>query len=205
MATRASDSGWRLALGTALLVAAGSAWLLAMRGSDGDALRVGIRATARLSCLLFLGVYAGGALARLRPAPATAWLLHSRRSLVLSFAASHTAHALFIGMLAWLHPDLYHPDLAGIAGGLLGYALLAVLVALSAEGVAGRLPPRARGGLEAVALHYLWFVFAFTFTGASVAVPNAAHLAMAALCYAALAARLAASLRERRTRVAARA
>jgi sulfoxide reductase heme-binding subunit YedZ len=198
-APRDSASGWPLVAATVLVVSAGSIGLLAARGSDGDALRLGIRATARLSCLLFLAVYAGPALERLRPSRATVWLVRSRRSLVLSFAASHLAHALFIALLARLHPDLYHPTLAGVAGGLLGYLLLLVLVATCFDGAAAWMGPRWRGGLEAVSLHYLWFVFAFTFTGASVAVPNAAHLAMAALCIGALAVRAATSLRARVT------
>ncbi|HZP62556.1 MAG TPA: hypothetical protein VFB28_04000 [Terriglobales bacterium] len=59
-----------------------------------------IRATARVSFVLFLGAFLGDALYRLVPAAATRWLKANKDGFVLGFAASHTVHLAFILILA---------------------------------------------------------------------------------------------------------
>jgi hypothetical protein len=63
---------------------------------DETTIRMAIRATARISFVLFLGAFLGNALYRLVPASATRWLKANKDGFVLGFAASHTVHIAFI-------------------------------------------------------------------------------------------------------------
>jgi len=58
---------------------------------DEATIRVPIRATARISFVLFLGAFLGDALYRLMPAAATRWLKANKDGFTLSFAGSHGA------------------------------------------------------------------------------------------------------------------
>ena len=63
---------------------------------DETTIRVAIRATARISFVLFLGAFLGDALYRLMPAAATRWLKANKDGFTLGFAGSHTVHLAFI-------------------------------------------------------------------------------------------------------------
>jgi hypothetical protein len=63
---------------------------------DETTIRVAIRATARISFVLFLGAFLGDALYRLMPAAATRWLKAHKDGFTLGFAGSHTVHLAFI-------------------------------------------------------------------------------------------------------------
>jgi methionine sulfoxide reductase heme-binding subunit len=66
---------------------------------DETTIRVAIRATARISFVLFLGAFLGNALYRLMPASATRWLKAHKDGFTLGFAGSHTVHLAFILIL----------------------------------------------------------------------------------------------------------
>jgi sulfoxide reductase heme-binding subunit YedZ len=63
---------------------------------DEMTIRVAIRATARISFVLFLGAFLGNALYRLLPAAFTGWLNANKDGFTLGFAGSHTVHLAFI-------------------------------------------------------------------------------------------------------------
>jgi hypothetical protein len=63
---------------------------------DEMTIRVAIRATARISFVLFLGAFLGDALNCLTPAAATRWLKANKDGFTLGFAGSHTVHLAFI-------------------------------------------------------------------------------------------------------------
>lgn len=63
---------------------------------DETLIRVGIRATARTSFVLFLCAFLGAALYRLWPASTTRWLKGNQGRFMLGFAASHAVHLAFI-------------------------------------------------------------------------------------------------------------
>src|SRR4029077_9132701 len=67
---------------------------------DEATIRVPIRATARISFVLFLGAFLGDALYRLMPAAATRWLKAHKDGFTLGFPGSHTVHLAFILILA---------------------------------------------------------------------------------------------------------
>src|ERR1700746_1534341 len=63
--------------------------------------RMAIRATARISFVLFLGAFLGNAIYRLMPAAATRWLKANKDGFTLGFAGSHTVHlALILALMA---------------------------------------------------------------------------------------------------------
>ena len=92
-------------------------------------MRVGVRATARTSMLLFSGIYVASALERLRPSLLAHWLARNQRYLAFALGVSHAAHALFLWRL-FARDDVPF-DAAGAAGGLVGYAFLSALLATS--------------------------------------------------------------------------
>ena len=59
-------------------------------------IRMGIRATARVSFVLFLGAFLSGALHQLWPGGTTRWLKDNKGRFTLGFAASHLVHLAFI-------------------------------------------------------------------------------------------------------------
>src|SRR5262249_24937187 len=63
---------------------------------DETTIRVAIRATARISFVLFLGAFLGDAHYRLMPADATRWLKANKDGFTLGFAGSHAVHLAFI-------------------------------------------------------------------------------------------------------------
>ena len=63
---------------------------------DEMTIRVAIRATARISFVLFLGAFLGNAIYSLVPAAATRWLKANKDRFTLGFAASHAVHLAFI-------------------------------------------------------------------------------------------------------------
>jgi methionine sulfoxide reductase heme-binding subunit len=63
---------------------------------DETTIRVAIRATARISFVLFLGAFLSNALYHLVPATSTRWLKENKDRFTLGFAASHTVHLAFI-------------------------------------------------------------------------------------------------------------
>src|SRR5579864_8792554 len=63
---------------------------------DDTTIRMAIRATARISFVLFLGAFLGNTFYRLMPAAATRWLKANKDGFTLSFAGSHTVHLGFI-------------------------------------------------------------------------------------------------------------
>ena len=63
---------------------------------DETLIRTAIRATARISFLIFLGTFLSGTLYRLWPTAITRWLKENRDRFTLGFAASHAVHLGFI-------------------------------------------------------------------------------------------------------------
>ena len=96
---------------------------------DEMTIRVGLRTTARISFVLFLGAFLGNALYALVPIPATCWLKANKNAFTLGFAGSHTVHLVFILTLVAAigreHVFKGWMAIAFTAGFLLIYALAA--------------------------------------------------------------------------------
>ncbi len=186
-------NGWPLFWALAALLGAAFVVAFVAFGADEQGLGALVRATARISFALFLPVYAASSLRRLWPTPATRWLLRNRRYLGVAFAWAHGLHALAITCLATLLGAGFRADAATLVGGGLGYALLAAMVATSFDGSARRLGPRRWALLHRTGIHWLWVVFAISWTGRVAEGPG--YALPAALVWGAAALRLAAQRR----------
>ncbi|MCK1387724.1 hypothetical protein [Bradyrhizobium sp. 21] len=157
--------GWRLLAAFALSLIVLSLWIASMRQFEVDGVRMVIRFTARSSLLLFCLAFSAAALARLWPNAWTRWQWRNRRYLGLSFAASHTIHAVAIVAFAKM-------DTAGFAeatsaasyifGGI-GYGFIIAMSATSFDRTAAGLGPRAWRALHLTGGYYLWFQFMVSF------------------------------------------
>src|SRR5689334_4998097 len=99
--------GWRLFALLTLTLIALSVWIAGMRGFEVDGVRMVIRFTARTSLVLFCLAFGAAALARLWPNTGTRWQRRNRRTLGVSFAASHGIHAVAIACFAVMDPAGY--------------------------------------------------------------------------------------------------
>lgn len=155
-----------------------------------EELRATIRLTAVTSLACFTAAFTASALARLHPSPSTRWLLANRRYLGLSFAVSHLAHALAIAALERRSNFLASYDLTTLIGGGLGFVMIALLAATSNDAAVRRLGARRWKRLHTVGVHYIWFIFVFTYMGPALRSPY--HAALTLLLALALALRFAA-------------
>ena len=174
---------------TTLIGVSATALLLAHPGEVG--VRAAIVLTARTSLLLFLLAFSASSLAHFVPGRVTRWLLHNRRYLGLSFAASHGLHALAIGLFAALHPAAFaeHTRSMPIGRGLLAYAFIAAMAASSNDRALHWLGSRRWKALHLVGALYVWLAF---FKATYSRVPrSAAYWLPVALLLAALSLRLA--------------
>src|SRR5215468_4389963 len=116
--------GWRLFAVLALTLTALCIWIAGMRGFEVEGVRMVIRFTARTSLLFFCLAFSAAALARLWPNGWTRWLRRNRRYLGVSFAASHSIHAVAIVCFANMDPARFAAATSAasyIFGGI-GYA-----------------------------------------------------------------------------------
>src|SRR5271157_4819974 len=96
-------SGWRMTvtlISIVLVIAATIAFSIG--GTDGA--RAAIRFSARTSSVLFLLAFSASALFWFWPNRVTRWIRANRRYLGVSFAGSHSVHALAIATYALLDP-----------------------------------------------------------------------------------------------------
>jgi DMSO/TMAO reductase YedYZ heme-binding membrane subunit len=186
------------ALGAAGGLAAGALGL-ATGGAGAEGLRLAARYTARLAFLLFLPVYLASAWHRLAPGAASRWTLRRRRALGLGFASAHSVHlaALLAAVRASGEPMALSTAVVG--GG--AYAMTLAMALTSNDAAVRRLGRRWKT-LHRVGIHWIWFVFAFSYAG-RVAGGHAFFVPFAALALGALALRLVAWRAARRRRRAA--
>jgi hypothetical protein len=163
---------------------------------DETTIRVAIRATARISFVLFLGAFLGGALYRLMPAAATRWLKANKDGFTLSFAGSHTVHLAFILVLM---------AAIGRENALKGLMVVAFTTGfLLIYGLAADVLFRHRtfwsSGFEALAHYYLMTLFALSFTRHAIKEP-AFYTPFVLVAVTAIVVRIAVAIRSRKEQV----
>ena len=131
-----------------------------------------LRATARTSLLLFLGVFLASTVRSRWPNRATEWLFDNRRYLGVSFATSHTVH--FAAILALTRMSAGHPDPVVLLLGGLGYLFILAMVATSFDATAALLGARRWKRLHTAGIFYVWTVFVLTYLGNAAKDPKAA-------------------------------
>jgi sulfoxide reductase heme-binding subunit YedZ len=158
-------NGWPIVGWATLVVGAIVATILTVVGSDEAGLRMGIRATARSSVVLFSLAFAASALRRRWPNDTTAWMLRNRRQLGVSFAASHLIHLILIvalGGFTWAGFLANTPMITLIFGGT-AYVFIALMTLTSFDATAAWLGPRAWKRLHTVGAYFVWIIFAQNF------------------------------------------
>jgi len=161
---------------------------LVLHGAGAIGWRAVLRATARTSLIVFLGVYLSTSLVALWPARWSRVVHESYGAFVLALAASHGVHFVAIVSLALVDWGGFSPRLGGgVAVGALAYLALAGM-AFTAHG-------RAKGLAHRVGPHLLWLAFIGTLATRTGRAPH--DLAFIALLLAAATVRATAWWRAR--------
>jgi sulfoxide reductase heme-binding subunit YedZ len=161
----AARSPGTIAVYCALAAAAGGLTVLAGLASAPTAVdgwRLAARWTARVSFLIFLPVYIASAWYRLAPGGPARGLMRRRRALGLAFATAHTIHLGSLVTFATLTDQ--PPGLQTMIVGGGAYLTMFAMAATSNDAAVRRLG-RNWKRLHAFGIHYLWFVFAFSYFG----------------------------------------
>lgn len=140
----------------ALCVAAA---VLALAGTDERGTIAALRATARVSFLLFWPAYAGAGAATL-VGPRLGWMKRYGRELGLSFAAAHLVH---IGLIAWLCRIGKAPSTEVFIVFGIGLLYVYLLALLSLDNIRRRLGRTSWWIIRTIAMNYIAFVFALDF------------------------------------------
>jgi DMSO/TMAO reductase YedYZ heme-binding membrane subunit len=120
------------------------------------------RYTARLAFLLFLPVYVASSWNRLWPSDASRFAMRRRRALGLSFATAHTIHLIALTTHSIVASDV--PDPATLVGGGGAFVAMFAMAVTSSDAAVRRLG-RNWLRLHRVGVHWLWYVFAFSYAG----------------------------------------
>src|SRR5438445_272909 len=125
--------GWRLFAVLAATLLALSVWIAGMRQFEVEGMRMVIRFTARTSLLFYYLAFSAAALARLWPNGWTRWQRRNRRTLGVTFAASHGIHAVAIAAFALMDPAGFAAatSIASYVFGCIGYAFIIAMTATS--------------------------------------------------------------------------
>ena len=120
------------------------------------------RWTARVGFPLLIAAYVARPLVQLWPSHWTKGMLARRKWLGLGFAASHTVHLVALVMaLRVAGQGIALPTLVGGGG---AYVML-YLMALTSNPAAMKAMGRWWKVLHRIGIHWLWFVFAFSYFG----------------------------------------
>jgi DMSO/TMAO reductase YedYZ heme-binding membrane subunit len=164
-------------------------WLLAARW------------TARAGFPIFIVAYAASSLAKLLPGEMVRALWRDRRWWGLGFAASHTVH--LYALVTYLNLSGEGRPLGVLLGGGGGYAML-YLMALTSNEKSMRALGRNWKRLHTLGIHWLWFIFAFSYLGRVAEGRELPYAGLAfAVALAALGLRITVWTKSRRSRAAA--
>lgn len=183
-------NGWKI-VGVAtvlLLIAFGT--VVSIYGTDEAGLRVLVRATARISFLLFLPVYVAAPARRLWRNDLTRWLLANRRYLGVSFFVAHALHLDAIILLSILMGDAFQTSLVTLLGGGLAYVLVFAMAATSFDRMVAWLGPKRWKALHRFGIHYIAFIWLIQWTPLAL-FESVAYAPMALLILAAFGVRFA--------------
>lgn len=186
----------------AVLVSTGAVALAFLLGNDlVDQTHLAARWTARVGFPIFILTYSASALVRLWPSVATKSLLRHRRQWGLGFALAHTVH--LVALTGFLIISGEPPQLATVVGGGGAYLLLYAMALTSSDAAMRSLGVWWKR-LHRAGIHWLWFVFTFSYFGRLFDPGRIAQgLILFPVCIAALGLRLWARAKVRRTLVSA--
>ena len=147
-----------IAVTSAIAIASFAQW-----GTGSDGILHITRYTARFAFLIFIVVFAAGALAQLFPSNATRWLKRNRRYLGLSFALAHFIH---LGALTSYFAVIGEmPDTVTLIGGGGAYLLIAAMALTSNDWSIKTLGPKIWRRLHLTGIAYVWLIFMNSYIG----------------------------------------
>ena len=146
--------------GALALLAVGIGLLLGDNAQDQANLAA--RYTARVSFPVFLVTYCASSLVSLWPNDSTRGLLRQRRQWGLGSALAHTIHLAALTTNYLMRVEV--PSLQALLGGGGAYAIMYVM-ALTSNGRSMRALGIWWKYIHKVGIHWLWFIFAFTYFG----------------------------------------
>lgn len=131
-------------------------------------LRLLLRASARVSLVFFVAAFVGRAAYTLWPSSMSGWLERNVNRFILALGASHTVHLVAIVALAFTigHRFVEETGWTGIILGGIVYLLLYGLV-LQALAPTRNFGTISSARFHSIAMHVIWFVFAFAFVAGS--------------------------------------
>ncbi len=185
-------NGWPFVGVAAVAILAAAVAAIAISPDAGEAAARVVRVTARTSVALFLAAFTAAALWRLWPNAWTRWQRQNRRYLGVAFAVSHGVHLAAIFWMQHVRPVEFAEGVNAITwiGGGLAYVFIAAMTATSFDRTAQMIGPRAWKILHTVGSHYIWLIFANSYFGRALAMPE--YIPAAALVLLALGLRIAA-------------
>jgi sulfoxide reductase heme-binding subunit YedZ len=172
-----AHTGW---VAAGLVVMTGS--IFALAGWNEAAVRMLVRASARVAVVLFLLAFSASALKQLVPGPPAAWLRRNRRYVGVSFALAHFVHLGALVVLARTFPEGFDRGLLDLAGGGLAYAFIAAMTATSFDRTAAWLGARRWRLLHTAGSYYVWLIFANSYGSRALVNPVYIPVAVALLC-----------------------
>ncbi len=120
------------------------------------------RYTARVGYPIFLIAYLASTVARLWPSDSTRSFLATRRQWGLAFAFTHSVHLVALSGYTYLAGTI--PKIATLIGGGGAYVILFAMALTSNDASQRRLGDTWKW-LHRLGIHWLWFIFAFTYFG----------------------------------------
>ena len=185
-------NGWPFVGVAAVAILAAVLAAIAITPDVGEAAGGAVRLTARTSVALFLAAFTASALFRLWPNAWTRWQRGNRRFLGVAFAVSHGVHLAAIFWLKHVQPVEFAREVNAITwiGGGLAYVFIAAMAATSFDRTAESIGPRAWKILHTVGSYYIWLIFANSYIGRALAMPE--YIPAAAIVVLALGLRMAA-------------
>ena len=192
-------NGWPFVGVAAIAIIASALVAIAITADSGEAAARVVRLTARTSVALFLAAFTAAALWRLWPNAWTRWQRQNRRYLGVAFAVSHGVHLAAILWLQHIRPVEFAQSVNAITwiGGGLAYVFIAAMTATSFDRTAQMIGPRAWKILHMTGSYYVWLIFANSYIGRALAMPE--YIPAAALVLLALGLRIAARVARSRT------
>ena len=187
-------NGWPFVGVAAVAILAAVMAAIAITPDPGEAAARVVRLTARTSVTLFLAAFTAAALFRLWPNGWTRWQRQNRRYLGVAFAVSHGVHLAAIFWMQHVQPVEFAQRVNAITwiGGGLAYVFIAAMAATSFDRTAAMIGPRAWKILHTVGSYYIWLIFANSYIGRALAMPE--YIPAAAIVVLALGLRVAAHL-----------
>ncbi|MEW6736228.1 MAG: hypothetical protein AB1489_33350 [Acidobacteriota bacterium] len=154
-------NSWRLVATLSITIVLIAVGILSWHDFDIEGIRAVIRVTARISLLLFCLAFSAAALHSSWPNAWTRWQRVNRRYLGVSFAVSHTVHAIGIISFAILAPEQFRQsvNLGSFIFGGTAYAFIIAMTATSFDKTASWIGTRMWRNLHSVGAHFIWLTF----------------------------------------------